>query len=338
MPEEDNDHLYEIEVEYRDSGFLLELEMDQWWDRVEEDFSSFEDIKEFYRRDPTEFAEALSEHGEEIPPNESPDGPGIVVSNAPKQWKEDFSRAAPFLNLIDEQLVRMALYLITEQEVKSQQELLSANQFKPLLIRQSAFFEGFLELHSQLAFQDQKDGPLSNKEMSLIEDMGHTDRIRLAHLFDVIDEEEHGHLQSMASLRNQLAHSPWDDFDADQENNIKATAKSVFEILNAKIEQADDCVEEDIDSQAIDDFGTGFSGLEPRIQLLQLGILDVIKSQDEESTLSELCTVLPQEDSQIRQRTLRMDHIGYVDLDKESERVTLREKGQRLLQDELEAN
>jgi hypothetical protein len=335
MSEDNNNQIYEIEVTYRDSGIALKLDMDQWRDRIKEDFSSFEDIKEFYRRDLAEFAEALSEHGKEIPPNESPDGPAIAVSNAPKAWKEDFSQAAPFLDLIEERLVRMGLFLITEQEVEAQRGLLDAGQFKPLLIRQSAFFEGYLELHSQLALQDQKDEPLSNKEMNLIEGMGHTDRIRLAHLFGVIDEEEHGHLQSMASLRNKLAHSPWGDFSDDQENNIEATARRVFEILKGEIEHSDDW-DEEMDSQAIGDFDIGFSGLDTSTQLLQLGILDVLEAQGEETSLSELCTVLPQDNGQIRQRTLRMDHIGYVNLNKESERVTLLEKGRTLLREGLD--
>jgi len=334
MTSNENNQIYEIEVTYQDAGFSLGFDMAEWQDRIKDDLSSFDAIKDFYRQDVEEMAKQMSEHSEEIAEEETPDGPGIVISNPPKEWKEDFGRAAPYLRLAEEQMVQMALYSLVEEEIDAQQELVGEGRFKPLIIRQSAFFESFLEFKSQLAFQQQKEAPLSNNEMSVIEGMGHTDRIRLAHLFGVIDEEEHGYLQSMASLRNKLAHLPWGQINGDEETNIEATARKVLEILKREIEQADQEFENTELETADDDFDIGFSGLDADTQLLQLSILDVLASDGGKGKLSRMEKVLPRDSDEIRQRCLRMDHIGYVDLDKETKIVTMQEKGEELLHEE----
>lgn len=335
MSTKDDDQIYEIEVTYQNSGFTLKFEMDEWRDRIEDDFASFDAIKEFHRQDFEEVAQQMSEQGEEIPEGETPDGPGIVISNPPKEWKEDLGRAAPYIRYAEQQMVRMGLYLLVEEEVDAQQELVDEGRFKPLIIRQSAFFEAFLEFKSQLAFQQQKEAPLSNNEMSVIEGMDHTDRIRLAHLFGVIDEEEHGHLQSMASLRNRLAHMPWGEIDVNEEANIETTARKVLQILEEEIEQADGEFDDaELETAADDDFDMGFSGLDADTQLLQLSILDIVATDGSEVKLSRIEKVIPGDADEIRQRCLRMDHIGYVDLDKESETVTIQEKGEELLDEE----
>jgi len=333
MSDDERDQIYEVEVKYHDSGMSVTFDLGQWGSRIEDDFSSFEAIKSFYRTDVEELAQKFSEEGEEIGPDETRDGPGIVISNAPKEWKEDMGRAAPFLRLAEEQMVRMALYSITEEEVEAQRQLLDDGQFKPLIIRQSAFFEAYLELQSQLEFQELKEGTLSNKEMDVIEDMGHTDRIRLAHLFGVIDEGEHGYLQSMATLRNRIAHSPWGEFDSDEEQNIKVTAEKVLEILESEIEQANEALEENEIPYPDDDFEMGFSALDPETQFLQLSILDVVRSQGGEMALSDIERVLPENRERVNQRCLRMNEVGYVDLD-DSGTVTILQKGRELLADE----
>ncbi|WP_410764918.1 hypothetical protein [Haloferax sp. DFSO60] len=334
MSDGTEDRVFEIEVTYQDSGFTLNFPMDQWWDRVEKEFASFDAIKKFYRTDVDELAKNMSENGREIDPDEPREGPAIVVSNPPKEWKEDFGRAAPIIRLAEEQMVQMGLFTLVESEVEAQNKLADAGQFKPLIIRQSAFFEAYLEFQSQLAFQDLKEEPLSNNEMSLIEGMGHTDRIRLAHLFDVIDEVEHGYLQSMASLRNKLAHSPWGELNSNEEANVKATAESVLGILESKIEEAYESVEVGEIESGSDGFDIGFGGLDTDTQLLQLSILDVIDSKGGQISLSKLETILLRDPERVRQRCLRMDHIGYLDLNKDQEVVSIRKKGRELLREE----
>jgi len=97
MTRNENERIYEIEVTYQDSGFSLGFDMDEWQDRIKDDLSSFDVIKDFYRQDVEEMAKQMSEHGEEIAEEETPDGPEIVISNPPKEWKEDLDRAAPYL-------------------------------------------------------------------------------------------------------------------------------------------------------------------------------------------------------------------------------------------------
>lgn len=335
MSDELGDRVYEIEVTYQDSGMSLNMAMEEWRPRIEEDFSSFEAIQEFYRRDLEEIAESLTEHGREVEPDEEREGPGIVITNAPKEWKEDFAEAAPFLQLIEEQMVRMALFSLVEEELEEERRLWESEQYKPLIIRQSAFFESYLVLQCQLAFQQQKGESLSNNEMNMIEGMGHTDRIRLANLLGEIDEEDHGHLQSMASLRNKLAHSPWNGFDSDEEANIKSTARNVLNILESGIGAAYEAIERDEFGPSDDDFDIGFSGLDSETQLLQLGILDVMDANGGITALDHVETVVPGNPEDIRQRCLRMDHIGYLSLDMESKTVEILQKGEELLEAEF---
>jgi len=336
MPEWEERQIYEIEVAYQDSGFNLNFPMEQWRDRIKKDFRSFDSIKKFYRTDIEAMAERMSEHAKEVEPSEAgelEEGPSILVSNPPEQWLEDFGRAAPYIRLAEEQLVKMALFSLVEEEIEEQKKLREAGQFKPLIIRQSAFFESYLELQSQLAFQNQKEGSLSSNEMDIIEGMGHTDRIRLAHLFGVITEEEHGYLQSMASRRNELAHNPWGEVSSDSEANIKATAENVLEILESEIEAASVEIEKYEEQPANDDFN-GFDKLDIDTQLLQLSILDVIVSQDEEVSLAKIQSILSHDSDKVQQRCLRMHHIGYIEFIQETGMVTILDEGRELLERE----
>lgn len=335
MSGDEEDRVYEIEVTYHDSGFSLGFDMDEWRGRIEEDFSSFESIKEFYRTDYDDFERAIGEYAEEVPTDQSYDGPGIVITNAPKGWKEDSERAAPFIRAAEKQMVRMGLFSLIEDEVEAQNDLLDVGRHKPLIIRQSAFFEAYLELQSQLAFQHDRDRPLSTSEMNVIEGMGHTDRIRLAHLLGVITEEEHGHLQSMATRRNELAHNPWSGFDDDEEMNIKTTAIKVLEILEGEINRVYEQIEEDDLGPADDSFDIGFGGLEPGLQLLQLGILDALDSLGGKAPVAKVALILPYDPDDVQQRCLRMDHMEYLALDAEGETATMLEKGEELLEAEL---
>jgi len=335
MSEGEKGQTYEIEVTYQDSSFSLNLPMDQWRDRIEDDFSSFDSIKKFYRTDIEEMAEKMSKHGQEVESSEGEleEEPSIVVSNPPSEWVEDFGQAAPYIRLAEEALVRMALFSLVEEEVEEQKKLWEAGQFKPLIIRQSAFFEGYLELQSQLEFQNQKEDSLSSNEMDIIEGMGHTDRIRLAHLFGVISEEEHGYLQSMASRRNELAHNPWGEISSDREANIKATAENVLGILESEIEEAHEEIEEYEEQPANDDFN-GFNKLDIDTQLLQLSILDVIASQGGEVSLAKIQSILSHNSDKVQQRCLRMHHIGYIELIQETDMVTILDEGRELLERE----
>jgi len=63
--------------------------MDEWQDRIKDDLSLFDTIKDSYRQDVEEIEKQMSERGEEIAEEETLDGPGIVISNPPKEWKGD---------------------------------------------------------------------------------------------------------------------------------------------------------------------------------------------------------------------------------------------------------
>ena len=171
--------------------------------------------------------------------------------------------------------------------------------------------------------------------MDIIEGMGHRDRIRLARLLDVISKEEHGHLQSMASLRNKLSHTPWEELDSDEERNIQTTAEKIFNILQEKVEDRMELKEEREIDASESNFSVGFDALDPEVQVLQLEILDVLESQKGTAPLSKLSAILPFGDEKVRQRCLRMNEVGYLDLNKENESVSIRSQGIELLEEEL---
>lgn len=52
MSEEDGSEIFEIEVEYTDSGLQLVPDMDALRKRVQEDFATFESLFDFYQREP----------------------------------------------------------------------------------------------------------------------------------------------------------------------------------------------------------------------------------------------------------------------------------------------
>lgn len=325
---EEGDHPLEIDVQYTDSGFQLVMNFEQLRPKIEDDFGSFERIIEFYGTDPTELRRRFGDGLREVPDGEGSEERGLVINNPPKQWTENPSEAAPFIEQIHTTIVRFALGYLMEEEIEAQEELLNLSQFKPLIIRQSAFFESYLILQLLLEFQDQKGESLTTREIKLIRRLGHTDRVRLAHLFGVIDEDIHGILQQMASFRNDIAHNSWSEFDSQTESQIQSVAEKVHQFLKSEYQQGID-TDSQTDVTQDDNFDIGFSGLEPSLQLLQLSILDIIRKEGEETTLSRVQSILPHDDVEIRQRCLRMDHIGYISLNEES--VRIEEKGLNLL-------
>lgn len=329
MTDDSNSEKYVIDIQYTDAGFQMVFDMEEWYDKIEEDFTTFEKIKNFYRRDSAEFRGGLSEAAKEVPPGESIEEPTIVVKNAPKEWKEDTSVLAQYLEFSHRILVQLGLQVLIQNELEEEEALLKQGQFKSLIVRQSAFFEELQILRSLLELQSLKEETLSSKELNIIEQMGHRDRLRFARLLGIIDEDEHGLLQDMAHWRNRIAHTAWPEFDAQDESQIQSTAERVNSLLEEELDTSQAKTEEAEPKSEIHDSFIGFPALSTDLQNLQLSILAILRQEGGSAELSKVQEILPEDDGLIAQRCLRMDDIGYLEMT--DGYLTIRDQGEDLL-------
>ncbi|WP_283402281.1 hypothetical protein [Halorubrum sp. DM2] len=322
---------YVIDIEYTDAGMRLIMDMDEWAEKVSEDFGTFESINDFYRKPIGDLIDDFEQGMKEVDSDDTSDEPGILIRNIPKEWQEDQSELAEILGLIHQQLVRLGLGDLIYDELEAEEDFLENDLYKPLLIRQSAFYEDFLKMRSLLRLQEEKGDTLSTREFEIVDRMGHRDRIRFAHLFGILDEEEHGVLQQMASFRNDLAHSAWPEFSSQEEAQIKSIAEQVNEMLSEELADGDLNSGLDHDEIVSPDSGIGFEQLGTKLQLLQLSIADIVREQGGTTTVEYIKNGLVNPNENIEQRILRMKHIGYIQL--EDDTVQLTEQGEQLLED-----
>lgn len=230
-------------------------------------------------------------------------------------------------------LVRLGISVLVEDEIEAERQLADEGHYRPLLVRQSAFYEELLTLWTMIAFQSYKEDTLTRRELEIIDQMGHTDRIRIAHLLGIIDEEEHGMLQSMATRRNDIAHNAWSGIEPEELTQIESISKGVLELLEDLIKEPEELESKAAINSAGDDFDMGFSALDTATQLLQLGILDVLSQKGGEAPLTKVQSILLQPDSEIENRVNLMEQIGYIDIDNGS--IRLLPDGEQLLREEL---
>lgn len=133
-------------------------------------------------------------------------------------------------------LVRVGLWELMGKELEKQNRFFEQDLYRPLIIRQSAFFEDYLTLHCQLEFQALKEGTLANSELTLIDNMGHSARINLANLLGVIDQDDHDDLAEMAKVRNEIAHQAWTDTNNEQEARLRRVAERARDLLEKLME------------------------------------------------------------------------------------------------------
>lgn len=322
--------IYEIEIQYTDAGLTMNLDMNEWREKIREDFGTFQSIFDFYRKEAGELSDEFLEGIEMRDDEESREKPGIVITNVPQEWQEDPTELANLLEHLHNLMVRMGLGILIDNEIEEEEQLINGDFFKPLIIRQSAFFEDLLKLRCQLEFQEQKGGTLSLKEFDIIDNMGHKSRLRLARLFGVVDEQEHGILQQMASKRNKIAHTAWGEIDSQEQSQIKSTAQKVLSILKSEIEVAEEGVE--INEPEFSEFDIGFCGLDVETQNLQLSILDILGNKGNPVSLDYIQRVLPEDDSRIQQRCWRMNEIGYLEMSEQDGPLSITEEGRKLLE------
>lgn len=340
MAGQSDERVYEVEFEYQEAGYSLAFKVSEWMEMVEKDFTSFNAIKEVFGTDREDLEKSLREHMVEVDGESDEeagrdfDGPSIVFKNPPSSWTEDPAEAADVYDALNLLLARMGLYSLMETELEAENELISGGQYKSVLIRQSAFFEALLTFRAQLTLQEQKSGVLSRNEIGVVEDMGHRDRIRLAHLFGQIDEEEHGLLQRMANWRNQIAHTSWHDFDAQDESQMESTAKQVRDLLQQRIADAEGRFEEVDDQEQVDDFTLGFDALSTEQQLLQISIFTALDGLDGSASLSKIQEIVDMDSTLVKNRIGNMRAVGYIENDDGV--ISLTDQGRQFVVNEIQ--
>lgn len=198
------------------------------WQRiVDEYYSNFEAIRKTYMTDP----ETVVGKYEEIDGPEEHDPEKFLVENPPEQLLENPDWQEAIFDTIYSMLAQQGMGRILIEELRAIEDLIGENSIKPAIMRESAFFENHLVIMCQLSLQRIRGGVLSNTEFGLINQMGHTDRTRLAHLLGAIDEEEHGYLQRLINCRNKIAHTTWSDFDEDDEQEFGEVARKVMQLM-----------------------------------------------------------------------------------------------------------
>lgn len=123
------------------------------------------------------------------------------------------------------------------REVEEIQELVDEGHYAPALVRQSAFFEQLLTEAIQSKFEEIQDRDLFNAEQAFVGNLGHKNRIQLAHLLNVIDQRERDMLLSMATWRNEAAHSWWYILEKNDKKQLRDTATSIQKLLNEMLEE-----------------------------------------------------------------------------------------------------
>lgn len=328
--------IYEVELNYRDAGLEFEFKGSDWKDMVEEIYSSFEVIQRTFRTDEEEHKEHLREFSEEIQPGEEGEGeveePRFQIMNPPQEWVNDPAEAAEIHDMLNMLLARMGLFALMKKEIEAQENLFENGQHKAALVRQSAFFEEYLTFASQIALQEQKDDVLSNKEISIIKNMGHKNRIRLAHLLGEIDEEDHALLQEMASRRNDIAHTAWSDFSSQDESQFRSIARRIRELLERYIEEAEENIEEGNDVQPMGEW-IGFEALTPDLQILQIAIVTALNAQEGATTIDQLREIVPGEPDEVEDRCGHMEAVGYLTIDEGL--VSLTDDGREFYKDKV---
>lgn len=196
---------------------------EDWWSQCRDEYAGFESFKYYFRQNRPE--DRLVDYNRE-------NGMEGLVEKAPEEWLSDEGLLFDVIcGAVCRFVAAKALKSLAKEEYASIELLLKKNDFKTAIIRESAFFEEFLVLMCMRELRDTKHETLSNKDLNLVEHMGHSDRIRLARLLRVLSEEQHGYLQEMASRRNKIAHTPWGEFSEEEEADIQRVATKTHEVL-----------------------------------------------------------------------------------------------------------
>lgn len=142
---------------------------------------------------------------------------------------------------------------ILAREVEEQTSLIEDGHYASAVLRQSTFFENMLTGSIKEEFEEMTDRDLYNSEEGFIDNLGHKNRIQLAHLLGVIDERERSILLDMANWRNTVAHEWWFISERTNEKQLKDVAGTVKDLLWESVEEIVEESEEDLLTDLVED-------------------------------------------------------------------------------------
>lgn len=133
---------------------------------------------------------------------------------------------------------------ILAREIEEQLSLIKDGHYASAVIRQSTFYETLLTGNIMEKLEEMNNRKLYNSEKDFIENLGHTNRIQLAHLLGVIDQRERDILLNMASWRNNVAHKWWFVEERKNKDELHDVATTVVDLLTESmaelVEEADE--------------------------------------------------------------------------------------------------
>lgn len=224
--------------EETEDGFVMK--MGGWEEVIEEGYSSFESIRKTFQTSDDVVPDLLVFGDDADEDEEDEEEEYILFKNPPQRLVDNHDWQRLVLGRLYNYLAEIGLFLLAEEEYEKETELLEDDDVRTLLVRQSAFFEDYLTVLCQILFQRQAGRVLSNKEMSIIAQMGHEDRTRMAYLLGGISEDTHGYLQQMVSARNNIAHNSWTDHTEEDLNNYRTVAEKVLKVLESYVTQPEE--------------------------------------------------------------------------------------------------
>jgi hypothetical protein len=134
---------------------------------------------------------------------------------------------------------------ILAREAEEQQSLIDDGHYASAVLRQSTFYERLLMGNIVDKFEEMNDRELYGSERGFIDDLGHRNKIQLAHLLSVIDQRERDILLNMAGWRNTVAHEWWYVAERENEKELRDVATTVVDLLCESVEEIFEDADED---------------------------------------------------------------------------------------------
>lgn len=132
--------------------------------------------------------------------------------------------------LPEEELKEFVVEAKVDVEIEEQKDLIEKEKYNAAIIRQSSFIEHLLNKNLESKLEEVKGDDISNNEMRYIEDVGTTNKVRLANMLGVIEDENEQRIYStLMSARNDLAHNWWIDISDEDRDRFERTSKEVLE-------------------------------------------------------------------------------------------------------------
>jgi len=121
-----------------------------------------------------------------------------------------------------------------KHETEEQRALLERGNIYTALLRQSAFFEHYLDLRIQSSFIVARNRALKENERDIR--LGHEKRVRVAYLLGLVTEEQRDRLLKMVRLRNKVAHSPWDRLE-DERGHMEHAVNDILDLMQSMLKE-----------------------------------------------------------------------------------------------------